>query len=100
LRTINRVLRKYPETSKTCVLEENQIKNDPPVKPTKKPNMKDPEMSTTKRTEVTKTSTATKSTTKRTTTTVYQDEFDEDFHDEKKGCNEGEFVRHETNCEK
>lgn len=96
LRTINRVLRKYPESSKTCILEDDQVKRDPPITPTKRPIQKDPENIT----PPIKNNRTSSTTTKRTTTTSsYQSELDDDLNDER-GCNEGQFYRHETKCEK
>lgn len=109
LRTINRVLRKYPESGKQCILEENQTKNDAPAtKPPTKPTTtttKEPEFVETRKNQTVattkRTTTAKLTTTKRTTTTTTpQHELDSDFNDDGGSCVEGQFYKHPSNCEK
>lgn len=108
LRTINRVLRKYPATTKKCVLESQHKADEPtePEKPTKMPTT----MTMTTRKPVKETKPATqkpttrkttmkpKSTTSRTTSPSY-DFGDDELSDEVMSCNaDGETFNDNKDC--
>ena len=128
LRTINRVLRKYPGPHNNCVLEPKKTITsaaDPTKKPTTEaPTTKKPttamttvkattEMITTKKPTTRKTTTTTQkpttttrkaSSTRKTTTTEaydYHDIPELDDDDSKSSCDSGvQFMPHETDCNK
>lgn len=108
LRTINRVLRKYPGPHNNCVLESRK-KMKPVSEPTtKKPMITDastkrPSIATTSRVTP-RTTQSRQTTTRRTTTTETPplDEFPEEpASDDEKTCSEGRlFMPHESDCNK